>query len=277
MVLSTRFFINACFSLPRDALCHNYDDSQLSSQLDNLMFMQRSLFLTHIPFCIPVYRHRMIFNQIFCCWFLNLPWCQTAAQVGQQHLTLELGDNIRWTMCSSSCQECLSMGTGTLQSQYLTLLPAPKKGIFKDRQTCIWLFGSIQAISVLLQVLPGVRSSCLVPASKHHRGCAGELGESESPCPSQTALPNTYPHVWVFDWLFFSLLNTKNISHARDVVHGLLNSPLNTCDCSCFWKVHKAHGREGRIFGKMVGKKMEFFLILLWVGLNLYKSLEKEC
>lgn len=124
-----------------------------------------------------------------------------------------------------------------------------KKGIFKDRQTCTWLFGSIQAISVLLQVLPGVRSSCLVPASKHHRGCAGELGESESPCASHPALPNTYPHVRVLDWL---------ISHARGVVHDFLNPPLNTSGCSCFWKVHKAHGKECRIFEKRVGKTWNF-------------------
>lgn len=66
-MLSTRVFITACFLLPRDALCHNYNDSQLSSELDNLMEVQRLLFLTHIPFCIPVYRHRMVFDQIFCC------------------------------------------------------------------------------------------------------------------------------------------------------------------------------------------------------------------
>lgn len=95
MVLSTRDFISACFLLLKDTLCHNYDDSQLSSQLDNLLEVQRSLFLAHIPFCIPVYRHRMIFNEVFLLLVPEPSLMSDSTQVRQQHLTLELGDNIR--------------------------------------------------------------------------------------------------------------------------------------------------------------------------------------
>lgn len=95
MVLSTRDFISTCFLQLKNALCHNYDDPQLSSQLDNLMEVQRSLFLAHIPFCIPVYRLRMIFNEIFLLVIPKPSLMSGSTQVGQQDLTLELGDDIR--------------------------------------------------------------------------------------------------------------------------------------------------------------------------------------